>query len=693
VVTENEFCGSLGGVVVGMSIKDMDFSLEGYLDTLDYDPRKDDPLIPIYEAIMNGLEACQEANCSKPTVKVTVQRAYNEQPLKGIPKTKLAPIEEFVIEDNGIGFTQSNQDNFKAINKTHKLNHKGIGRTLWLKPFTEVEIQSVYKKGRSREKVRFTFKNSNQDSIVNLESSCVDIESTGSKVILKNIKDTYIKRYSKSFENITNSIKAQFLPYLLAHKNVKIVVVDSGEQEVLEAKGIQTKESVFVLKEVSFRVVNIKIDTDYFKRKHNTAYCAGGRVVRRETIKKINNEIVTKDGKFWYQCFVLSEFLDRNVTQLRNDFKIRKDLSDSWEDSEDDDGDITWNQIQEGVEAKQREFMEPFKGYLEGLRQETLRSAFSKRPYYDYLKLDDQFLQAIPYDAPLSFVESKLRDKHAELEDTTLSNLDNEIPLFIRKLKDGELEENYKERIDGYLSSLSDVAKSNLCHYICSRKVVLEQLDKFIALRQQDGKFKVEAENYIHNLIYPMKKDSDQVSYADHNLWVIDERLAFSRYIASDLTMNSNKLFKVQDEDNRKRLDICLFKENLFSSLNDREPYTDIIVIEIKKAHEPYNDIHDQLLDYAEIIRKGEMYNDKGNKVSVSPSNCRIFMYGVCNLTKEFASKLSSRHDYYVLPEWDRAIYYSKNLNVYIEIIDYSKLTHEAKMNNKVFFEKLSLHD
>ena len=292
----------------------MDFSLEGYLDTLDYDPRKDDPLIPIYEAIMNGLEACQEAKCSNPTVKVIIQRAYTEQPLNGINKTKVAPIDEFVIEDNGVGFTKSNQDNFKEVNRTNKQNHKGIGRTLWLKSFTEVEIQSVYRNGRSREKIRFSFKNSNKDSIVNLESNCVDIEQTGSKVILKNIKDTYVKRYSKSFENITNSIKAQFLPYLLAHKNVKVVVIEDGEQEVLEAKNIRTKESTFYLDDTLFKVISIKVDTDYFKRKHNTAYCAGGRVVRRESIKKINNEIVTKDGKFWYQCFVLSEFLDRNVT-------------------------------------------------------------------------------------------------------------------------------------------------------------------------------------------------------------------------------------------------------------------------------------------------------------------------------------------------------------------------------------------
>ena len=42
---------------------------------------------------------------------------------------------------------------------------------------------------------------------------------------------------------------------------------------------------------------------------------------------------------------------------------------------------------------------------------------------------------------------------------------------------------------------------------------------------KEDGKFN--KESYVHNLIYPMRTTSEEVEYDAHNLWLIDERLAY----------------------------------------------------------------------------------------------------------------------------------------------------------------------
>ena len=54
--------------------------------------------------------------------------------------------------------------------------------------------------------------------------------------------------------------------------------------------------------------------------------------------------------------------------------------------------------------------------------------------------------------------------------------------------------------------------------------LILELLKKGI---QSDDFGKYSKDAYIHNLIYPMRRTSDEIEYQAHNLWLIDERLAY----------------------------------------------------------------------------------------------------------------------------------------------------------------------
>ncbi|MFH4268232.1 ATP-binding protein, partial [Acinetobacter baumannii] len=75
-----------------------------------------------------------------------------------------------------------------------------------------------------------------------------------------------------------------------------------------------------------------------------------------------------------------------------------------------------------------------------------------------------------------------------------------------------------------------------LANYVTHRRVIIDLLQKTIGLLD-DGKYA--REEMIHELIMPMQKDSSEVFLDSCNLWLIDERLAFHNYLASDKTINA----------------------------------------------------------------------------------------------------------------------------------------------------------
>ena len=88
---------------------------------------------------------------------------------------------------------------------------------------------------------------------------------------------------------------------------------------------------------------------------------------------------------------------------------------------------------------------------------------------------------------------------------------------------------------------------------------------------------KFELESYMHELIYPMGKDSTECLYDNHNLWLIDERLSYSVYIASDIPFNNNT--------KEKRPDILILNSPVAvaDSKNDGSEYSSITLFELKR--------------------------------------------------------------------------------------------------------------
>ena len=250
----------------------------------------------------------------------------------------------------------------------------------------------------------------------------------------------------------------------------------------------------------------------------------------------------------------------------------------------------------------------------------------------------------------------------------------------------------YRARLANYLAKVDDIKKSDLANYVFHRKVILDILQKAIQ-RGNDGKYA--REELIHKFIMPMQKTSNEIRLDSCNLWLIDERLAFHDFLASDKTLSTMPITDCQDT---KEPDICalnVFDEPILVADDRNLPLASIVVVEMKrpmrndaKAGEEKDPV-EQALGYLERIRKGGAQTASGRPIP-SSEDIPGFCYAICDITptvekrcKLLGLKVTS----------DKLGYfgYNSNYEAYIEVISFDRLLNAARERNRAFFDKLGL--
>lgn len=95
----------------------------------------------------------------------------------------------------------------------------------------------------------------------------------------------------------------------------------------------------------------------------------------------------------------------------------------------------------------------------------------------------------------------------------------------------------YIEKFGQQVEKINSANGAALAEYVAHRKVILDLME--FAIRQKDdGHF--QKESFLHNIIYPMRTTATDIPYSNHNLWLIDEKLAYCSYISSDIPFNNN---------------------------------------------------------------------------------------------------------------------------------------------------------
>ena len=248
--------------------------------------------------------------------------------------------------------------------------------------------------------------------------------------------------------------------------------------------------------------------------------------------------------------------------------------------------------------------------------------------------------------------------------------------------------EQVREKYLKVLHNIGTFNKSKLAQYVVHRKYIIELFEKSLEL---NAKGKYELEKIVHDIVYPTKKDSNEVLYEDQNLWLIDERLSFHTYLTSDKALSS---IEGLDSNSALRPDLLIFN-NPFPFVEGEDfPFNSIILVEFKR---PMRDKYDpekdnpieQIYDYVEEIRKRKKLTRRGRNYPINESTL-FYTYLICDINDKIdrAAKIAQ-----LTKTFDGLGYYgyNKDFNCMIEIIPFEQVLSNAKKRNKILFNKLGI--
>ena len=646
------------------------------------------PLLPIYEAVVNSLQAIferqrSESNFIDGRIDINVMRI----PQITTNKEIIPDIIGFEIKDNGVGFNIQNINSFFESDSSYKQNigGKGVGRFSWLKAFDKAEISSNYLEDGTFKKIEFVFSqemdntkplpkkspDSKHETVIKLEGYNLDYEY--SKLICR-----------KKTDAIARDIMQHCLVYFMDKKcptifvNDKYAEPESINLNTLFKEIIQKDENIryFKIKDYEFELLHIKITDKIFK--DNYLYlCADNRLVKIESLKKhiidLNSEIFKKEG-FWYLGILTGKYLDRKVDMSRLSFTMPKKDSNLLDE-------LTFEEIINESCIHIKKYLET---YLNKIKEEKIINIqnyiSNKAPQYKYL-LKHCHKQIINIEPNLE--DEKLDDALHKIQrdfEKESKCKEKEILYYLEKNKKSF--ETYEKLVKEYLERINDTNASKLVEYTIHRKAIIELFK--IGLRKKDDE-KFNKEQYMHDLIYPMKSTSEETGYASHNLWLIDERLAYCNYISSDIPF----------KDIKQRPDILILDKPVVmsDSKNDGTPFESVIIFELKRPmRDDYSHKENpitQLYEYVRILRKGETIDKYGRYINVD-SSTKYYLYAVCDITSSLKKFIEEKDFKKTL---DNQGYYNFNssYNAYFEILSYDKILKDAQKRNRVLFDKLGI--
>ena len=648
-------------------------------------------LLPLFEAVVNSIHAIDETGRSDGRVVIEITREMtlpleDQKARRGLP-----PVENilgFHITDNGCGFTDENMLSFETLDSEYKakLGCRGVGRLLWLKAFSFVRVDSTYRDGAEFKRRTFSFSADKGVSGVRAETPTHNELAT--TVVLDGFHHDYRDRSHKTAKAIASSLLEHCLWYFVREGGAPDILIKDGS-ELINLEDVfkeymysSTSKQKITLSGIDFELTHIKLRASAGKQ-HFIAWCAAGRVVEEEAITGklpgLYGKLVEGQGEFVYACYVSSEYLDERVRPERIGFDLPSDLLSP----------VNSDAIRAAVLQAAESELQPYLVEAQAASRDRVERFVAQRaPRYRpiMLRINEAKLSIDPTisDRDLDLV---LHKKLSELESELIQEGSQ-----IADLANREDPMQYRDRLRDYLEKASDLKKSDLADYVFHRKVILDILEQAIK-RGKDGKYA--REELIHELIMPLRRDSNEVSLDSCNLWLIDERLAFHDYLASDKPLAS---MPITGSISAKEPDLCalnVYDQPLLVADGRKLPLASIVIVELKRpmrndaAPGEEKDPVEQALGYLERIRSGGATTSSGRPIPKS-EDIPGFCYVVCDLTPTVERRCRTLG---LTPTSDHLGYfgYNPNFKAYIEVVSFDRLLNSARERNRAFFDKLGL--
>lgn len=662
-------------------------------------------LMPLFELISNSIHSISErretglmdsSDCGE--IIITLIRTGEQSILESIRDDYEFPIQSIMVEDNGIGFNDDNLRSFTEADSDHKLEigGKGIGRFVCLKAFKWMSVDSIFSDGTKFVRRQITLKNTRK-GFEDYKEENSNKEEYKTICTLYSFADIFVKNTPSRIEDIAAAIITHFQLYFITGNVPHIIIRNQNNVQIdlnnrykqAFEKNIQSKSY-----EVGEQSFTLYLSKSNLSKSHRLHFCAHNRSVIDEWLGKYILELgklSVPDGEiqnFYYAAFVVGGILDSSVNNERTGF-----LFPTNEEVEDDDViEISLPKIRRTAVGAIESLISDYIDQVRTKKVDSYRAIVEKElPQYraimtrkaDKVKRLAAGLNNHELDIELYKIEA---DWKTEIKQLGLE--------MIERKKDITTKPEFEELYETYLSELNEVGQAELARYIIHRKSILDLLDYLTRL--DDNYDKYANENLVHNIFFPIQTTSDVVPYDKQNLWLLDERLSYHSYLASDKQFRSMDNVAVS-ENEADRPDLLIYSNAFAFSTEKDAPYSSITIVEFKKPERNnYTDNDDeknpldQVERYVEDLLGGTIKNRKGRTINITKQT-PFYIYIVCDLSPSLV-KILERRDFYQTP--DGLGYYTfknRRYNGYIEVLSFEKVKSDAQKRNQILFDKLGL--
>jgi hypothetical protein len=648
-------------------------------------------LYPVFEAVVNSIHAIEE-NGKPGTITVNINRAKQQPDVEGAGPISFGPIESFTIVDTGAGFNAKNFTSFETMDSRAKaaLGGKGVGRLLWLLAFERARVSSVFEEGGRRWKREFEFEPT-IDGIVNHSFIEVDNDALETKVDLIGLFPQFADKTPKQTVVIARRLIDHCLAYFVLGNCPRIRLIDreTAEQTDLrdmfnsEVLGGATTES-FTTKGQAFQLTHVKVAAGPTIQ-HRVHFCAHQRTVKSEQLMNLIANLTPSlkdddNGRPFVYCgYVSGELLDSKVSPDRTSFHIPEEAPFG------DDTEPVWSDIMDGCVAQASDFLAPYTAPIAEKKNEVVRKYVeTKAPKYKHvLKHRPQVLTKIPAAAAEERIDLELYKAQQvyqhELQSRYQELLKENDPKALER-------DQYEQALRQFLEEWNEAGMAALAEHVMLRSATLRFLDSRRSI-QASGKHLLE--EAIHEVIFPLKTTSSDLPPERMNLWIIDERLAYHHYLASDLPLSA---MEVVDSESDDRPDIAIFNRRS-AFVDSSSQYQSVVLVEFKKpGRNDYREDENpftQIYKYVRKIRAGLAKDRRGNYIHIT-ENTPFYTHVVCELTPTLRQQIE-HYNFTPTPDGAGYFLFNSNLQVWIEVLSFDKMIDDAKKRNAVFFDKLGV--
>jgi hypothetical protein len=650
---------------------------------------KQKALLPMFEAVVNSFQAIEESTYR--SIPASIEIVVRRDPvLKGLDAE--GGVDGFSINDTGVGFNDLNFDAFFTSDTQYKANRggKGLGRFVWLKAFDRAHIVSRFVVDGQAWVRGFDFAlTGEQEEGV---STRAEVKEPYTHVELIGFKQPYKENCPRHLEGIGHRLIEHCLPFFLDPNCPAITIRDEQKQIDLrdyfrEKFASKASRHEFTVDSERFSLKGIRLYHSH-EPHHRLLYAANSREVITDNLDtflpNLQRRLTDEVGEqFVYLGFVEGAYLNDHVNGERTSFTFP--IHDRGENRR-IPGDIGLDDIRVSALACVTEDLKQYLDVINEQKKEIINRyiAHEAPEYRPLARYIDEFIDQIQPGARGASLETALHQQLYQRQ----RQLKQESRVLMDESEKAALKpEEYESRLSNFIERENELGKSSLAQYVAHRKVILEFLEKSLRSDPTTGKYPLE--DVIHRIIYPMQAMSDDVPYEQQNLWIIDERLSYHWFLASDKRLDS---IPALSNDSSSRPDLLIFDRAL-TFAEDEGPLQSFVIVEFKRpdrANFGSEDPIDQVYRLIREIRAGHFKDKNGREIKVQSDRIPAYAYIICDTKKEIDT-IAENKGMIRTPDNLGHYVYNPTLLAYVEIISYDKLLGDAKKRNRILFEKLQL--